>query len=579
VAKKGRHRKGGRVTPKGTRPLGFQPLSYDEPEDFWSEPEPDLMRDVRRALADDHPLSFLELVSTMLHLVDPRPTSPFGRDLEKTETSAEELVRTFIEVDSPETTALLAAMAALTDNVVQQRRIERAIRRRTRSLPEWLARIDRAVAYRASEMTHVLGDGDDVLVGVRLATGEELTAVVYIDHNLGRLVKDAFVVTEPIEQLEALMRAKNDDPDNTTVADIPLADARARIDDAIRVAAITYPPFDSDTWPSSRPLIEWMVRLLPDGGRGYLQPMWTGDDRQRLIDRFFASSFAADLDDPDDRDLIENLLWFGCDYGPGDPIRWSPVAVEIFLVDWMPRKVIATTSYLARMPMVLRKFIRYCHAERGVPAALTAETLEAVDRWEPGYQAAIHSPDVDRWTSLDEDDKEPDLRQLSLTLQQEAVGGAQALDELDDEPLPDEQFDWTDIDDDVHERVAEILGLCDECCDEFFDAEYRTAARRVLARIARTWPEPLRRGRAETAAAAICTAVDRANWIPKAPNVVRKYVLAHFGLRSSVTERMRTLLDAGDFPRYTLQFSLGSPDYLASGRRRYIMETRDHHMS
>ncbi len=180
---------------------------------------------------------------------------------------------------------------------------------------------------------------------------------------------------------------------------------------------------------------------------------------------------------------------------------------------------------------------------------------------------------------FDEDDKEPDLRQLLLTLQQEAVGGAQALDELDDEPLPDEQFDWTDIDDDVHERVAEILRLCDECCDEFFDAEYRTAARRVLARIARTWPEPLRRGRAETAAAAICTAVDRANWIPKAPNVVQKYVLAHFGLRSSVTERMRTLLDAGDFPRNTLQFSLGSPDYLASGRRRYIMEKRDQHMS
>ena len=67
--------------------------------------------------------------------------------------------------------------------------------------------------YRAQEMVHVLGDGDNVHLAVRFAGGAELTAVVYIDHNMGTLVKDAFVVPESMAALEALMRAKVDDPD------------------------------------------------------------------------------------------------------------------------------------------------------------------------------------------------------------------------------------------------------------------------------------------------------------------------------------------------------------------------------
>ena len=69
-------------------------------------------------------------------------------------------------------------------------------------LPDWLARIGEAEVYRAQEMVHVLGDGDNVNLAVRFAGGAELTAVVYIDHNMGTLVKDAFVVPESLTELE-----------------------------------------------------------------------------------------------------------------------------------------------------------------------------------------------------------------------------------------------------------------------------------------------------------------------------------------------------------------------------------------
>src|SRR3954451_9560177 len=187
------------------------------------------------------------------------------------------------------------------------------------------------------------------------------------------------------------MRTTADDPDTTLTALQP-ADARARITGAVELAAITFPPLETDTWPACRPLVEWAVGLLPPGGTGYVQPEWTEDDKQALTERFFASPFGAGLDDADRRGLLDSLLWFGTDYGPGDPLRWSPVAAEILLADWIPRKIVADVRYLAQAPELLRAFIRFSHAERGIRPGLTAETLAAVDELEPHYQATIRTP-------------------------------------------------------------------------------------------------------------------------------------------------------------------------------------------
>ncbi len=139
----------------------------------------------------------------------------------------------FLDVDRIEASALLAVVAELAgDDEVLAARIRRELAERGDGLPEWLARLGEAEVYRAREMVHVLGDGDNVNIAVRFAGGAELTAVVYIDHNMGTLVKDAFVVPESLAGLEVLMREKVDDPD-TEWRDLDLADARVRITEAI----------------------------------------------------------------------------------------------------------------------------------------------------------------------------------------------------------------------------------------------------------------------------------------------------------------------------------------------------------
>ncbi len=348
------------------------------------------MRDVRRRLRSGEPLDLLAEAGTLLTLVDLREYGLGRRSGEPPYTLAQ-LVDTFIDVHRIETSALLAVIAGLAGDELLAARIRRELAQRGDRLPEWLERLGDAEVYRAQEMVHVLGDGDNVHLAVRLAGGAELTAVVYIDHNMGTLVKDAFVVPETLAELEVFMRAKVDDPD-TVWRDLDLADARVRVTEAIERAAMTVPPFETDTWPVCRPIVEWLCRKMPTGGTGYTRPEWSDRDQQQLADRFFASSFGVALDDADHRGLLESVIWFGADYGPGDPLRWSPVAVEIILEDWIPRKLVADADYLAKAPDLLRAFVRYCHAERGIRPALTLETLAAIDTYEPDYQRTIRLP-------------------------------------------------------------------------------------------------------------------------------------------------------------------------------------------
>jgi hypothetical protein len=73
------------------------------------------------------------------------------------------------------------------------------------------------------------------------------------------------------------------------------------------------------------------------------------------------------------------------------------------------------------------------------------------------------------------------------------VGGFDALMRLDAEPLPNEEFDWSSVEPQDATFVALVLMLVDECCDQILDNEYRTIARRILARVAVRDPRVLRR--------------------------------------------------------------------------------------
>ncbi|MGI8875032.1 MAG: DUF6398 domain-containing protein, partial [Egibacteraceae bacterium] len=337
-----------------------------------NEGGPDPLDEVRRTLAEPHPLDLLSLSSSLLAVIDPDRQDPFARpdDEAPPVPGLRELVDSFLDVHLPETGALLTVLAELVPDDVLARRIRRELQSRDDALPDWLTGLAPLTVVRAVETGHVLGDGDNIALDVRTGTGAPLGVMVYVDHNLGTVVKDAFVVDEPVDALlDAFLEAAGGDPD-IHVRELTLADARARIDEAIQMSSMVYPPLETDSWPAARPLIERVLRELPGGGTGYVRPEWSQDERAALTERFVASPFARSSD-WQGRELLDSLLWFGCDYGPGDPLRWSPAVVEILLVDWLPRKVAADPDLLARAPALLRSFIRFAHDERGIRTALT----------------------------------------------------------------------------------------------------------------------------------------------------------------------------------------------------------------
>jgi hypothetical protein len=547
------------------------------------------MDDVAAALAADDPLPLLGVASSLLAVFNERPT--LGRPSEPALPPRDEVLQSFFDAPMEETSALLAAIAGLAGDDVLRHRVRREIAARRQVLPRWLLAMDEAEpADTVFEMRHVLGDGDNVVLGVRLPGGHELCAAVYIDHNLGTLVKDAYVVPGALSALVDLMRSTADDPD-TTLTELDAADARARITEALELSALTFPPIETDTWPACRPLVEWAVRLLPEGGTGYVRPQWTDDDTHALAERFFASPFGAGLDDADRRGLLESLLWFGTDYGPGDPLRWSPVAVEIVLADWIPRKIVADVPYLAQAPDLLRSFIRFSHAERGIRRELTEVTLSAVDEYEPEYQATIRTPrpqgpaallaamgalaPAGGWPTADE------LLRMYDPLEglAQAVGGHRSLDDLDGDPLPDEPFDWQQVPDDVHERVAEVLDLVDRCCTELLGVELRTAARRLLARVAAADPDIFRRrSRADGSAASICWIVATANHVFRDGDLTVKQLTSWFGATGTPSTRAKQLLKAIGVDPEGYAYGdghLGSPDYLTGQHRAGMVAARD----
>nr|WP_313777627.1 DUF6398 domain-containing protein [Mycobacterium sp.] len=541
--------------------------------------EPDLFDEVREALADPDPLHLLTFVSTLLAALDPREGSPFAPPETTTDRpSVEELAAMFIDVATPETTALLCVISALTADDLLGARIRRELAMRPAVEQDWLAHLADTEVYRAVRIGHVLGDGDNVMIGARVAARYEMTFIAYVDHHLGTLVKDAFVVPESLAAMVDHYIEIGDDPDMVW-EELSLADARAWIDPAVEIAAMTFPPLETDSWPACRPLLEWVTRALPEGGSGYQRPQWDSRARDQLRDRFFASEGGKPFDDPDHRDLLESLLWYGTDYGPGDPLRWSAVRVEILFGDWLPRKVIAPAGHLAKVPGLLRAYIGFAHTEAGIRADLTDEALDTIEACAPQYLRGIGS--AGRPVAATGLIDHLSMAEMLLDYFAQHVGGRAQLDRLDAVPLPDEPFSWSGIPDDVTARVSEVLTLVDRCCDELLDTEYRTVSRRVLARIANGDPAVFRRnGRVDTAAAAIIWIAGKANGLfesgPRQLSLRATDIADHFGIgKNSAYQRAKGLLKAGGFPDDTYAVNLGSPEFLISDCRAEILAQRD----
>jgi hypothetical protein len=161
-----------------------------------------------------------------------------------------------------------------------------------------------------------------------------------------------------------------------------------------------------------------------------------------------------------------------------------------------------------------------------------------------------------------------------------AVGGTAALVHLDAEPLPDEPFDWSTVDERDTAFVGAVLDASDDCLRLLFDAELRTVVYRVLGRVASGDARVLRRSNdVQRCAAALVWLAARANLDVgrrRCPNTMlwRWFHVSDCTDRAYNLRRAGGMEPEGDPGRGVLPF-LGDPALLHSRYRSHLLERRD----
>ncbi|CAN5682115.1 hypothetical protein BH09ACT8_BH09ACT8_52150 [soil metagenome] len=364
-----------------------------------AEEDAPLIDEVRAALDSGKPIDLLGLVSTVIVATAP-PQSPIllRQPEEEAPTSLDELVAAFINVRSPETTALLAALGELVVDDLLRDRCHREADKRHDDLPGWLAKLAETTVVKAVRMTHVLGDGDELLLGVRLADGQDITSCVFIDHLSDSEVKDAFFVPGAIDSVLAVARASNTDPD-TSFVDMDLAEARVRLDGALGRHLAMFMPEESDTWPATRALVQWLTRLLPVAASTLSVGQRDSASEFDVLDWFFESLVGAPFNRRDYRQL---LLEYSLE-GTGDPLRWSAARLTQQLGDDPLYDETMPLETQLDMPELLRAFVPFAHAECGIRQELTVEALAAIDDVAQDYRTAVID-DAEMHCHVDDED-------------------------------------------------------------------------------------------------------------------------------------------------------------------------------
>lgn len=248
--------------------------------------------------------------------------------------------------------------------------------------PQWGEAILEAQILRTAVMREdVFDDGLTVFIEARHDGGERHAIGVYIDNNLGVMAKD-ILLAESIELVENVMRQSNADDGVLRFEAIDPVEAGARIHAAMKLTEVTFDPPVGEDYARLRALALVRADELPGSEVDLDLPEVSAKERDRLFEEFLAAPEGKGMEPGSDHaDVISLAIDFCCDYVDGRPLRWSPVVVELFMADWLPRKVVADHALFEAVPAALQAWVRYTGRMRGNPEWATTRTAGSIAEW------------------------------------------------------------------------------------------------------------------------------------------------------------------------------------------------------
>lgn len=354
-----------------------------------AEATPELEDEVGAALEAGHPIDIVMLASSLIAGLDPDVVMP---DDESTGGLPRpgEFVRMFLDSSDPRLHVLAWTVAQLLPDARLQKEVAAALD--PDAVPPWLRQLADAAVVAAWQTTDPLRDSTDIVVSLRV--GEfDLTVIGLVDFNAGGALKDGFVVPAPLPAVQDALSASGETGMETW--DISPADARTWLTDAIAVGRTAEPPFESDSWPQARPLVEWALRLCPLGGRGWERREWTSEDVETVVDGFAAAPEGAVLTERADRVVLVDALHGLARDTFADPQLISAVRLELGLGYLWPTTLHHDLDRLLGLPDLLVPYVRWAHGRRGIPADDTEQALAAIAHVRAAYVRDVAEANAD----------------------------------------------------------------------------------------------------------------------------------------------------------------------------------------
>ena len=266
-AKRAASNRAPRATPSASsRPGGSTGKASADPipdgNDTTDSTEDSLIPLIAQAL-EDHPFALLSLASVMI--VEIIEASPQGSDAGVSPARGIELLAAgMIESKAPEQVAFGLVLAALSLDKAMPDRIGERVDS-VDGFPSWVSELHLAQPAVPWSMNHILGDDQNIFVGVSFGDGVDATLVVYVDHLIGSAVKEVTLTPEPVEAVVDRF-VESMEADEASFQELDPAGVRALLEDAIHASTLLPVEHQTENWPRFRPLLAWVLALLPEGG-------------------------------------------------------------------------------------------------------------------------------------------------------------------------------------------------------------------------------------------------------------------------------------------------------------------------
>ena len=364
----------------------------------------ELLRTARELLAVRSPLDAELIVSELLGTWwGQRRGNSQGADVERL--VGEGLVDYAARRSSPAALALLSGIACL-GTPRQASKAEQAalelMERGVRS-PNWAQQLGAVTGSDCYLNSDAYGDTDEVVCVYSYGGTEPHALVTVVDYNVSGMIRDGWVTSRVTKLLE-LCRKPAGEGDRNGFKPLDAPTARRMLEAALAETDAADNPPVSESFASYHAFIRARIRALPPaaglagparparpaGQTGLTVPVgpggstsrrrpWGRDRRAMLAAEFLASDEAEDLSDRSSAShCADRIIDYGCDKDFGRPLRMSPVKVETFLLNWLPRKVMLSPEEQEAMPYVLLAWVRWAGRRRGLDEKTVSDTLDAV---------------------------------------------------------------------------------------------------------------------------------------------------------------------------------------------------------